>query len=167
MKKLLLVFVFATFIFAGCKSQSQKEAIQKAKNIQTAVKENTPGTIPTSAGSYTMTAKISGKNWAASSMMPQKDAGYHIIGYYKDEYISLPYSKSDMKTGKKIVFKDGEVAEVLFDNGCVWKENAKGEMNITKADANWVEGTFFFTTSCQDSKNNLEITDGFFRIPVE
>jgi hypothetical protein len=32
---------------------------------------------------------------------------------------------------------------------------------------NWAEGTFSFTTSCKDAKDNLEITDGFFRIPVE
>lgn len=40
-------------------------------------------------------------------------------------------------------------------------------MTITKVDAKWAEGTFAFTTSCKEAKDNLEITDGFFRIPMD
>lgn len=141
-------------------------AEQPVKN-QNILQQNRQSNVPTTPNGYTMRAKVNGKSWIAQSMMPPAYAGYHTIGYYKDEYISIPYSKTFLRTGKKIVFKQGEVAEVLFHNGCEWKENAKGEMTITKVDNNWAEGTFSFTTSCKNSDKNLQITDGFFRIPVE
>lgn len=56
MKKLLPFFIITALVIAGCKSKAENDAIQTAKNIQPVVKENTPGSIPTKGGGYTMTA---------------------------------------------------------------------------------------------------------------
>lgn len=42
-----------------------------------------------SATANTMQAKIDGKEWVATSMVPPEAAG-RIVGYYQDQYIGFP-----------------------------------------------------------------------------
>jgi hypothetical protein len=163
MKKLQLLFVFATLIIAGCKSQSEKEAIQKAKDIQTAVKENTPDSIPTTQGGFTMTAKINGKDWKATAMMPPDRAGL-IFGENNGESISLPYYDKRSFLANTKTKLDG-VEMRLNDDVSLWTAKT-GEMEITKVNDNWAEGKFFFTASGFQSDKTIEVTDGFFRISL-
>lgn len=86
-------------IFSSCGSSDQSKALEQAKQLQSAIKENTPGSIPTTADGYMMTAKLNNKDWTAASMMPPDAAG-RIIGYYNGEYIGLPYDNRYLVAGK-------------------------------------------------------------------
>ena len=164
MKKLQLLFVFATLIIVSCKSQSEKEAIQKAKDIQTAVKENTPGSIPTTQGGFTMTAKINGKDLKATAMKPPDRVGL-IFGENNGESISLPYYDKRSFLANTKTKLDG-VEMRLNDDVSLWTAKT-GEMEITKVNGKWVEGKFFFTGYSYDNKKNIKVTDGFFRIATD
>ncbi len=151
---------------AACGNNKQNEATEQAKKVQAAIQQNIPGTIPTSAGSYTMTAKVDGKNWAATSMMPPELAS-RLIGYYNGEYIGLPYDRRDLVVGKKITFGENNAVDLATNDDIGIWGGRKGEMIITKVDEKSAEGTFFFTASTSSTTKTIEVTDGFFRIPLD
>lgn len=125
-----------------------------------------PGSIPTSAGGYTMAAKINGKIVKAHSMMPP-DKTMQIVGFYDgDKYIGLPYNKKYFIVGKKIEFSDHNADLTTNDDVQVWN-GREGEMEITKINGQWVEGKFFFTGYSYDNKKTIKVTDGFFRIALD
>lgn len=159
--KYTIAILFISGILFSCGSNSQTKAAEKLKEIQAAIK---PGTISTSAIGYLMTAKIDGKAWSATSMVPPQEAG-GIIGYYKEEYIGLPYSKSSLIKGKIIALGEDEAADLFIKNGCLFKD-VNGKIEITNVDANWAEGKFYFTTVCSSTNQMFSVTDGFFRIPI-
>jgi hypothetical protein len=160
--KLIFPLLIATALYS-CGNTTQSKALEQANETQQAVQ---PGTIATSRGGYTMKATIDGKAWTASSMMPPDRAG-RIVGYYNSQYIGLPYSKADMVPGKKIALGEDNAADLSLNNGCLYKD-LKGVINITKADATGVEGTFAFTTVCGATNKAVDVRDGFFRIlPVK
>jgi hypothetical protein len=146
-------------VIHSCGNSQQTKAVELAKQIQLAIK---PGALATTISGYTMKAKINGKNWVASSMMPPDVAG-RIIGYYNNEYIGLPYNRSDLVAGKKIIIGEDNAADLLINNGCLWKD-IKGEIVITKVDDNAAEGEFLFTSICNSTNEVVKITDGFFRL---
>ncbi len=77
MKQTILKLSFSLIIailFSSC-GNSQSGAVEKAKQVQSAIQENRPGTVPTQQNGWTMKAKINGKNWVAASMMPPEAAG--------------------------------------------------------------------------------------------
>jgi hypothetical protein len=158
MKQTILILLMAV-ILSSCGNSDQSKAVDQAKDIQSAIK---PGTVATTADGYMMKAKIDGKEWVATSMMPPDAAG-RIVGYYDNQYMGFPYSKSDMTAGKKIMFGEDNAVDLSLNNGCLWKD-IKGEMEITKADDNSAEGKFSFTTTCSSSGKTVEVTDGLFRI---
>lgn len=152
------ILLIAAIVYS-CSSRSQSAAPEKSKEIQAASK---PGTVAVSTAGYTMQAKIDGKEWIATSMVPPEVAG-RIIGYYKEEYIGLPYSKSNLVKGKIILLGEDEAADLFIKNGCLFK-NVRGKIEITKADENSAEGKFYFTTVCSNTNKTFSVTDGFFRI---
>lgn len=159
---LIAIFIIVN---SSCKSKAQSDAVQQAKDIQAAVKENTPGTIPVSASGFTMTARINGKDWVADAMMPPEPAG-RIIGYYDKESISLPYDKRDMVVGNKTKFGENQAVDLFTnDDVGIWG-GRKGEMEITKVDDKWAEGKFYFTATASGTNKTMEVTDGFFRISM-
>lgn len=163
MKKSLAVLVVVIVVFEGCKSKAENDAITMAKEVQTVVKENTPGSIATSTGGFTMTAKINGKDWIADAMMPPEPAG-RIIGYYDKESISLPYDRRDMVVGNKTKFGENQAVDLFTnDDVGIWG-GRKGEMEITKVDDNSAEGKFYFSATASGTNKTMEVTDGFFRI---
>lgn len=122
--------------------------------------------MSTTANGWTMTAKINGKNWKASSIMPPETAG-RIIGYYGEEYIGLPYDKNEMIVGKKEIFgQDNAVDLSTTDEVGMWG-GRKGEMEITKVENGWAEGTFHFIADAHDTNKTIEVKDGFFKIKFE
>jgi len=164
MKRTLLIMSI-TGILYSCGGTAQNKAIEDQKEANKVTAASDPGRIPAKAGEWTMTAKIDGKDWAANSFM-HLDFQDKIHGFYNEESISLPYDKSYMKVGKKIIFGDNLVA-LLFpsDDDGIW-DGKKGEMEITKVDADWAEGKFFFTATTSTSAKTKEVTDGFFRISL-
>lgn len=163
--KHLFIPLFIGFLFASCNSQ-QSEAQKQAEQIQATVKENRPGTIPTTEGGWTLKAKLRGKQWVATSMMPPDAAG-RIIGYYGEEWIGLPYDKRNMVVGKKITFGENNATDLATDDEVGLWGGRKGEMEITKVDDKWAEGTFYFTGSTSRSDKTMEVTEGVFRISLE
>lgn len=165
MKQTIAILIMAV-ILSSCGSSDQDKALVQAKEVQAAIKKNVPGTIPTSAEGMMMRAKLGGKEWTALSMMPPEAAG-RIIGYNNGEYIGLPYDKRNLIPGKKIVFEEGDAADLATNDEIGMWGGRKGEMEITKVDDKWAEGKFFFTGSTSRSGETIEVSDGFFRIPIE
>ncbi len=164
MKKLssiLLIF----FLVSSCGNSKEDKTLSDAKDLQAGIEAMKPGTIPTKNGEWTMTAKVNGKDWEASSMMSPETAG-RIIGYYKEESISLPYDRREMVLGYKNTFSDHNAVDLFTNDDVGLWGGLKGEMEITKVNSDWVEGKFFVTGTSSDTNKTLEVTDGFFRISM-
>jgi hypothetical protein len=157
MKKFLALTITVILVFASAgKSDAQNHTPNGLP----------PGAIPATAGGYSMTAKINGKDCKASYMMPADKTG-QIVGFYSgDKYIGLPYHKKYFVVGKKFSFSEENADLTTNDDVGVWN-GRKGEMEITKVNSNWVEGKFFFTGYSYDNKKKIEVTDGFFRIALD
>jgi hypothetical protein len=164
MKLSISIFILAT-ILSSCGNSDSANAAEQAKKVESAIKENIPGTVATSAEGYTMKAKINGKDWEASSMMPP-EAAARIIAYYSGEYIGLPYSKGYMVAGGKITFGEDNAVDLSIKDATGLWSCKNGEMQIMKVDDKWVEGKFFFSGGYAGSNKTMEVTEGFFRIPV-
>ncbi|HMH23843.1 MAG TPA: hypothetical protein VK563_18785 [Puia sp.] len=150
--------------FTSCNSQQSdgKKLAEQIQAVQTALR---PGTFPTTEGGWTMTAKVNGKDWAATSLYPPEETS-RIVGYYKDAYIGFPYDRRDMVTGKKITFEEGHVADMFIEDGIGTYIGRKGEMEVTKVNDKWAEGKFYFTAVNRNSGKTVEVTNGFFRISL-
>jgi hypothetical protein len=148
-------------LLASCNSNSQTKATEKLKEIQAAIK---PGTIAASAAGYKMMAKVNGKQWTASSLMPPETAG-RIVGYSGKEYIGLPYNKQYLTAGKKITLGEEEAADIFF-KGVGLATTKSGQMEIIKVDGKMAEGKFYFTCVENATGKTIEVTEGFFRIVV-
>lgn len=163
--KYAVLFTIMLFLLGSCNSQ-QTEAKKQAEAIRNAIVQTRPGTMATKEGSWSMTATINGKKWAASSVMPPEAAG-RIIGYYQEEYIGLPYDKRYMVVGKKIKFGEDNAVDLSTSDDIGLWGGRKGEMEITKVNDNWAEGRFYFTGSTSRSDKTIEVTNGFFRIQLK
>lgn len=163
MKQTFFILSIALSIIVLSCNNAQNDAVKQAQQVQSAIKENTPGSIPTSADGYSMKAKINGKDWVADAVMPPEAAG-RIIGYYNGEWIGLPYDRRYLIVGKKITFGENNAVDLATNDDVGLWGGRKGEMGITKVDEKSAEGTFFFTASSSRTDKTLEVTDGFFRI---
>ena len=165
-KKSLLIAAAFVFLFS-CNSENNN-AVTKAKEIQNMVKQNSPGSIPTAKDGITLTAKIDGKEWKATAMMPPDRAGV-ILGENSGESISLPYydRHNFLASDKQKLCEGHGLAEMrLNDDVGLWT-GTKGEMELTKVDDNWAEGRFSFTAKGFQTDKTKEVTDGFFRISLK
>lgn len=164
MKRAFLILCISYTLFS-CGGSSQNKAMEDQKEANKVTAASDPGRIPAKEGEWTMTAKIDGKAWAASSFF-QLDFQDRIHGFYKEESISLPYDNRQMKVGGKITFGDDHVA-LLFpgDDDAIW-DGKKGAMEVTKVENKWAEGKFFFTASSSANGKTKEVTEGFFRISL-
>ncbi|SRR5260221_5678889 len=164
MKQTLIILLVAS-VLLSCGNSTQNKAIDDQKKAQKVIEASEPGRIPTKEGEWTMTAKINGKEWTASSFMPL-DFQDKIHGFYKEESISLPYDRSYLKVGKKIQFGENHVALLFTNDNDGFFDGRKGEMEITKVENEWAEGKFFFTATTSSTDKTIEVTDGFFRISI-
>jgi hypothetical protein len=154
MKKMAALTAMLVFVSAGI-SMAQK------RNSS----ELPPSAIAVAPGGYTMTAKINGKDYTATFMMPADETG-QIVGFYNgDKYIGLPYDKSYFVVGNKISFEDHNADLTTNDDVQVWS-GRKGEMEITKVNGKWAEGKFYFTGYSYDNKKTILVMNGFFRIAI-
>lgn len=164
--KLGLSFLFIALCFTlfSC-NNTQNDAVKQAQSIEEAVKQNTPGSIPTTNEGYTMTAKIDGKEWKATGIIPPDKVGL-IFGENNGESISLPYydRRSFLAVPKKKFTDGGSSTDLRLNDDIAIYSGTKGEMEITKVDDNMAEGKFYFTATGLFSDKTKEVTDGFFRI---
>ena len=160
------MLIMAAFLLSSCGNSSQSKALSDAKETAAAINQLQPGGIPTSAGGWTMTAKIDGKDWSANSLMPPEAAG-RIIGDNNGVSVSLPYDRRSMVVGHKTKFSHNDAVDLFtHDDIAIWGGYA-GEMEITKVDGDWAEGKFVVTgTTSSDASKKIEVTNGFFRISL-
>ena len=164
MKQIFSILIIAASLYS-CGNNSRDKALSDAKDVQSAIKQIQPGGIPTTEAGWTMKAKIDGKDWVANSIMPPDLAG-RISGDNNGESIGLPYNRKNIIVGEKTKFSENNAVDLMtHDDVGIWG-GRKGEMEITKVDDNWAEGTFFFTGSTSSSGKTIEVTDGFFRISM-
>ncbi|MEP6700814.1 MAG: hypothetical protein ABJA85_05845, partial [Bacteroidota bacterium] len=116
--KYSILILWTISFFISCKSK-QSEAKQQAEQIQNAVKESQPGSVPTSADGFFMKATIDGKKWEATSMMPPEEPA-RIVGDNNGESISLPYDRRDMVVGNETNFENSAVDLFLHDDVVIW-----------------------------------------------
>ena len=164
MKKLLAACAIL-ILYISCNSD-KNNARETAEAITKTVEQTRPGAVATSDAGWTLKAVIDGKAWSASAMMPPADIG-RIIGYYKDEYMGLPFGKEHMKKGATYTLGDEESAEYFAPGSQEQWGTGMGELLVTYADEAKIEGSFHFTQKSKTSGRELKVTDGFFRIPLE
>lgn len=165
MKQIIAILTLAILLHS-CGNSSDSKTAGDAKQLAAAIKEMQPGGIATTEGGWTMKAKVAGKEWSANSLMPPAAAG-RIIGDNDGITISLPYDRREMVAGKINKFSHNNAVDLFTpDDVGLWGVY-EGEMEITKADAEWAEGKFYFTgTTSSDPGKKIEVTNGFFRISM-
>ncbi len=156
MKNYPIIFTGILF-FASCTSNKSP-----VNNIPAKITETSRSTTSSAENGREMTATVNGKQWTAISMMPPETAG-RIVGHNGKEYIGLPYNKSYLQAGKKIMLGEDEAADIFFTGVGLATTNS-GEMEITKVDGHVAEGRFYFTCTENSSGKKIEITNGFFKI---
>jgi hypothetical protein len=165
--KIFMILCTAVCLLAACQSSSQSEAKKVAGDIESTLKANTPGFIATSKEGYWMTAKIDGKDWTASAMMPiDKSDSRRIHGENNGEVISFSIWMRGLEPGKHYAFSENKAADLFTNDDIGMWGGRKGEIIITKVDDGGVEGTFSFTASTSRSEKTLEVTEGHFRVPL-
>jgi hypothetical protein len=165
-----VVFIFCTIFLligvVGC-SNAQSDAKKQAELIKETVKNNSPGTIPTSAKGCFMTASINGKDWSATHMMPDENtsSGYiRLFGERGGDNISFQLWKRGLAVGKKVAFDENHAADLnLKDNPAFWGGRT-GYVEITKIDDQWLEGNFQFTATSSSTDKKVAVTNGRFRV---
>lgn len=167
-KQTVITFIVVVML-ASCGNSAQNKTQEDAKQLAAGIQKMDPDGIPTTESGWTMTAKINGREWVASSIMPLEATG-RIIGDYNGAGFGFPYDKREMVVGYKEIFGQHNNVQIsTIDDGKIeYWDGFKGEMEITKVEADWVEGKFFVTgkASFTDTSRRVEITDGFFRISI-
>ena len=164
MKQSILILTMAAMLSIG---GSRQNKAMKDQEKAFAALNATPGAVPASADGYIMKAKVDGKDWTATSMMPPELSGT-IVGFFNPgELIALPYDRRDLVLGNKTIFGEHRIVRMgLTGEFAAW-ESKKGEMEITKVDGKWAEGKFFFTAFSDRTTKTVEVTGGYFRVPIQ
>ena len=162
MTKPSILSIALLLFISSCNSQQDARTLAIAE--KNAIETLKPGTIAATTGGWTMTAKIDGRDWKATSLMSPEAAGRYI-GYYKDEYIGLPrFEQKYAQLGKKIIFKEGNAVDLSVSGDDNFYGGYSGEMEITKLNGDWLEAKFHFTATSHGSDRTIRVTDGFYRI---
>jgi hypothetical protein len=149
-------------IIAACNS-TQSEAEETARQIKETMKANTPAAETPSENGIYLKATIDGKPWQAEKMIPDMDpnSSYKRIHGEKGE-IMISFQLWKPQTGMKREFKEDYAADFFSEDGIFG--GRKGEVIVTKADDQFIEGTFYFTATTTANNTKHEITNGSFRV---
>lgn len=164
----VIITTLLSFILPSCRESSQSDAKVLSGQIKQAVKENSPGTIPTDEGGYFMKAKIDGKQWVASHMMPDEDVHSSYIRIHGEnggDYMNFQLWKRGVEAGKKFPFDNDHAANLSLEEDAGFWGGTSGEIEITKLDGKWMEGKFAYKATSGSSRKTIEVTEGFFRVP--
>ena len=165
---LVIITTLLSFIFLSCGEPSPSHAKELSGQIKQAVRENSPGTIATSEGGYFMKAKIDGRQWIASHMMPDEDINSNYIRIHGEnggDYMNFQLWKKGIKSGKKFPFDHDHASNLSLEKDAGFWEGTSGEIEITKLDGKWMEGKFAYKATSGISTNTIKVTEGFFRVP--
>jgi len=167
MKLVALLLPALVLVLPGCKSQTHKDAKKLSDQIQAAEK-NSSGNVATTETAYFMKARIDGKAWQATSMLPDDNNDSRRIQGEDDngESIGFYIWMRGLEAGLKRKFSEGNAADLEILNGDtpLWG-GRKGEMTITSINDQVMEGSFHFTATSHGSEKTIEVTDGYFRFP--
>lgn len=166
--KQFAIVTLLSFIFFSCGGSAQDEAKDLAEQIKETTKKNSPGTVATSESKYYMKAKINGKQWVASHMMPDEDANSSYIRIHGEnggDYMNFQLWKRGVELGKKFPFDDDHAANLSLEEDSGFWGGTSGELEITKLDGKWMEGKFSFKATSSGSTKTIDVTEGFFRVP--
>lgn len=156
------------FVLFSCEGSANTDAKQVSEKIKQTTKENSPGTIATGESSYFMKAKIDGKQWVASHMMPDEDINSSYIRIHGEnggDYMNFQLWKRGIEPGKKFPFSDDHAANLSLEDDAGFWGGTSGEVEITKLDGKWMEGKFAFKATSSSSTKMIEVSEGFFRVP--
>ena len=173
--KQALIFCVVIAVMGGSCNTAQSDAQKQSDLIEKTMKENSPGAVATSeSGSY-LNAKVDGTEWAAASMVPNNDASSNTMlvrGEKGEDMIQFQLWKPSLVVDKKKSFTNESPAGIYMESNNGLLSGNTGEIEITKMDAEWVEGVFHFSATgvVYDAAGNttpktVEVTDGRFRIP--
>ena len=158
-------FLLFQFMLSGCDNAASEAAGKQAGAIDHTIQSTRPGEIATSPTGNFMTCKVNGKDWSASSRMPDFDdrSSYFLLNFKDGEdFISYSFWKQGMKPGESEVLKGGKAVQLHLDNEFLSAE--EGEITISSVDEHWVEGSFHFVArKPADGSYKLDVTDGRFR----
>jgi hypothetical protein len=155
------IIIMATF--ANCNS-SKPEAEKTADSIKDVTgNKGTTGAVPVSKTGTFVKATIDGKEWEATRMLQDAPASssYKLV-HGEDNDISINFNIWKPEVGR--TRKLGEDMVIDFWKGDEILGGRSGEITITRADEQWVEGTFHFTATQIEGSKIYEITNGSFRI---
>jgi len=163
---LVLAFAFNSFL-VSCQQTPEQQAKKQMEDIGQMTKKYSPGFTATSENGYYMKAKIDGKQWMAAAMLPNdKSESRRIQGENNGVSIGFYVWTPHLQAGRKMLFKEGHAADLITtgDPG-IWG-GEKGELIITKYDGESLEGNFHFTGTSFQTNKSIEVTDGYFRLPL-
>jgi len=166
-RMIALLSIYAVMVATSCSNSAQGEAAQQPKDIQEAVKENSPGGVATSDNGNYMKAKIDGRDWSAAFVTPDYDESssyLRIAGNNDGDAISFTMWKQGIRIGKSERFSDHNAVDFTLTDVPGIMGGLSGEAVITAFDDQWVEGTFYFTATGSNTDRKVEVTDGHFRI---
>jgi len=171
MKQVVYVFCTVPFLIGvvSCSNAQSEAAKKQAELIKETIKNNSPGTIATSTKGYYMAAKIDGKDWSASHMMPDENtnSGYiRLFGERGPDNISFQLWKRGLAVGKKIEFSENHAADLNLKDNPAFFGGRTGFVEITKMDEQWLEGTFQFTATSSSTDKKVQVTNGRFRVAL-
>ncbi len=69
-----------------------------------------------------------------------------------------------LKWAKKRTFSETNAAGIFIADDPALISGQAGEVEITRLDDQWLEGTFHFTATSGSSDKKVEVTDGRFRV---
>lgn len=161
-----VVLLAGVILLTHCKPKASSEAASHAQEISETIKANSPGgELSSAAGSY-LQATIDGKDWTATDVKTDHNpsSSYKLVhGEAGETIISFQLWKPT--TGMKRSFGEDFAAEFWTDDGIFG--GRKGELTITKADDQWVEGTFYFTATSMNTEGKHEVTNGKFKVSAK
>jgi hypothetical protein len=166
-----LSLILLVLIASACKNKTATSATELAKDIQSAAKKQTPGTVPASKTGYYMNATIDGQAWAAAFMMPDDNASSSyktLSGEKGDTYINFTLWKRAIAPGKSFPFGENDVANLSVEGVPGFWGGRTGEVKITSVEGEWLEGTFHFDANSAGSGSGriIRVTNGNFRVPL-
>lgn len=162
MKIHVVVSAVAIVTLLSCNS-SKSEAEKTADKIQQTIQSTKPGTDPVAKTGSWLKATIDGKEWEATHMLTDNDpnSSYRqVSGEGGDVTISFQLWKPEAGRVRKL----GDDMAIDFWTGDDILGGRVGEIVVTRADNQWVEGTFHFSATKSDGGKTYEVTKGSFRI---